>query len=177
MGERMLVAGVGNIFRSDDGFGCAVAAELLRRDLPPGVDVVDYGIRGLHLAFDVDDGVGALVVVDTVPDTGGPVGSLVVLEVEADQALGGGPASIDAHAMDPGSVFAALRSTVGSLPPTYVVGCRPADLGDGIGLSEPVAAAVGPAADRVVDLVARLDPRAAISSRRTHVANQSEGHP
>lgn len=160
---RTLVAGVGNVFRSDDGFGCAVAGELLRGPVPPGVEVVDYGIRGLHLAFDVDDRVEALVVVDTVPETGGPPGSLAVLEIDR-HPVAGPPVdpraldrrAIDPHAMDPGSVLGTLVSIAGRLPPTWVVGCRPADLTDGMGLSDTVAAAVPVAAAKVLELVRRL---------------------
>jgi hydrogenase maturation protease len=149
MAERVLVAGVGNIFRSDDGFGPAVAAALAARPLPAGARVVDYGIRGVHLAFDLVDGVDTLILVDTVPDAGGP-GSVAVIEVERGSL---GTATFDAHDLDPGSVLRAVGTLGQDLPRTLVVGCQPIELGDGIGLSEPVAAAVGVAADKVVQLL------------------------
>ena len=49
----MLIAGVGNIFLGDDGFGVEVASRLAAADLPDWVQVVDYGIRGMHLAYDL----------------------------------------------------------------------------------------------------------------------------
>jgi hydrogenase maturation protease len=148
---RVLVAGVGNIFLGDDGFGPEAARRLAGRTLPEGVRVVDYGIRGMHLAYDLLDGYDALVIVDAV-SRGGEPGDVVVLEVGEDD-LGSG--DFDAHGMEPTAMLASLGSLGGSLPRTYVVGCEPADVGEGIGLTEPVAAAV----DRAVELVAGLVAR------------------
>jgi len=150
MAERVLVAGVGNIFRSDDGFGPAVAAALLARPLPEGVRVVDYGIRGVHLAFDLADGVDTLILVDTVPDAGGGPGSVAVIETEPGSL---GTVTFDAHDLDPGSVLRSLGTLGQDLPRTLIVGCQPAELGDGIGLSESVEAAVRVAVDKVVQLL------------------------
>jgi hydrogenase maturation protease len=148
---RVLVAGVGNIFLGDDGFGPEAARRLAGRPLPAGVRVVDYGIRGMHLAYDLLDGYDALVIVDAV-SRGGEPGDVVVLEV-GEEDLGSG--DFDAHGMEPTAMLASLGSLGGSLPRTYVVGCEPADVGEGIGLTEPVAAAV----DRAVELVAGLVAR------------------
>ena len=137
----VLVAGVGNVFLSDDGFGCEVVRRLAAEVLPPDVDVVDYGIRGVHLAFDLLDGRDALVLVDALPGDG-PPGELVVLEVGADDLP---EAELDAHGAAPAAVLANLARLGGRLPPTYVVGCRPADLSEGLGLSPQVEAAVAPA--------------------------------
>jgi hydrogenase maturation protease len=145
MSGRVLVAGIGNLFLSDDAFGCEVARRLASTPLPDGVRVVDYGIRGMHLAYDLLDGYDALVVVDVVPGTGSP-GDLSVLEVGPDD-LGSG--EFDAHGMAPVAVLASLGQLGGTLPPTFVVGCQPADLGEGMGLTPAVASAV----DRAVDLV------------------------
>jgi hydrogenase maturation protease len=149
----VLVAGIGNLFLGDDGFGPEVARRLAAADsgdpVPDGVRVVDYGIRGMHLAYDLLDGVGALVLVDALPGDA-PPGTLTVLEVGPDD-LGDG--EFDAHGMDPVAVLASLEAMGGRLPPTYVVGCRPADLSEGIGLSEPVAQAVGEAVVTVRRLV------------------------
>jgi hydrogenase maturation protease len=154
----VLVAGIGNLFLGDDGFGPEVARRIAAGDsgepVPDGVRVVDYGIRGMHLAYDLLDGVGALVLVDALPGEG-PAGTLTVLEVGPDD-LGDG--EFDAHGMDPVAVLASLEAMGGRLPPTYVVGCRPADLTEGIGLSEPVAQAVGEAVvtvRRLVDEIVR----------------------
>jgi hydrogenase maturation protease len=154
----VLVAGIGNLFLGDDGFGPEVARRLAAGGsgdpVPDAVRVVDYGIRGMHLAYDLLDGVGALVLVDALPGDG-PAGTLTVLEVGPDD-LGDG--EFDAHGMDPVAVLANLEAMGGRLPPTYVVGCRPADLSEGIGLSEPVAQAVGEAVvtvRRLVDEIVR----------------------
>jgi hydrogenase maturation protease len=150
----VLVAGIGNIFLRDDGFGPEVARRMLASDrdgaaLPDGVRVVDYGIRGMHLAYDLLDGVDALVLVDAVPGDG-PAGSVSVLEVGPDDL---GEGDFDAHGMDPVAVLASLSSLGGELPPTYVVGCQPADVSEGIGLSTPVAAAIEEAVATVRNVI------------------------
>ncbi|WP_311764320.1 hydrogenase maturation protease [Arthrobacter ipis] len=157
-GERtggVLVAGVGNLFLHDDGFGPEVARHLAdhpQQPLAPGVRVVDYGIRGMHLAYDLLAGVDTLVLVDTVPADGNSApGSIRVLRVSATDL--DGRAMLDPHGMDPAAVLGRLRSMGGSLPATYVVGCVPADLSEGIGLSAAVAAAVPKAAAAVGSLL------------------------
>jgi hydrogenase maturation protease len=146
---RVLVAGVGNLFLGDDGFGPEAARRLAAAPLPDGVQVVDYGIRGMHLAYDLLAGYDTLVIVDAVPRGGAP-GDVVVLEVGAEDL---GEGDFDAHGMEPTAMLASLGSLGGRLPPrTYVVGCEPLDTDEGIGLSAPVAAAV----DRAVELVERL---------------------
>ncbi len=156
--SAVLIAGVGNIFRSDDGFGSAVVDHLLRRDLPDGVGVVDYGIRGVHLAFDLSDAVETLILVDTVPDAGGP-GSVVVQEVDP------GPVrhapTFDAHADGPEQPCCTSVAALGdALPRTLVVGCQPVTLDDGIGVAgrSPPAVPVAAAA-RLAASSLRADPR------------------
>lgn len=135
----MLVAGIGNLFLGDDGFGPEVVRRLVKEcDLPQSVRVVDYGIRGMHLAYDLLDGYDALVIVDAMPGDGAP-GDVTVLEVGEDD-LGAG--DFDPHGMAPVAVLGSLRQLGGALPPTYVVGCRPQDINEGIGLSPTVQAAV-----------------------------------
>jgi hydrogenase maturation protease len=135
----VLVAGIGNIFLSDDGFGPEVVRRLAAADdLPPGVKVVDYGIRGMHLAYDLLDGYDALIVVDALP-TDRPAGEIVVLEV-GENDLGAG--DFDPHGMAPVAVLAGVGQLGGRLPPTYVVGCRPVTVEDGMGLTAPIDAAV-----------------------------------
>ncbi len=150
--RRILVAGVGNLFRSDDGFGPEVARRLAGAPVPAGVRVVDYGIRGMHLAFDLLDGWDVLIVVDTVPPRGEP-GTLHVLEVGEGDLAGG---AFDAHGMDPASVLASLGPLGATLPATFVVGCEPMSVADGIGLSKPVTAALEPAARQVLELAREL---------------------
>jgi hydrogenase maturation protease len=135
---RVLVAGIGNIFLADDGFGSEVARRLAGQPQPDGVRVVDYGIRGMHLAYDLLEGYDALVIVDAMPGDG-QAGDITVLEVGAHD-LGSGP--LDAHGMDPVAVLANLGSLGGELPRTLVVGCQPLDVEEGMGLTPPVTAAV-----------------------------------
>ena len=106
---------------------------------------MDYGIRGMHLAYDLLDGYDALVLVDALPGDGEP-GDITVLQVGEDD-LGAG--DFDPHGMDPVAVLASLADLGGRLPPTYVVGCRPADTEEGIGLSAPVEAAIPAAMETV----------------------------
>lgn len=150
----ILVAGVGNIFLSDDGFGPEVVRHLAgeAQPLPVQARLVDYGIRGMHLAYDLLEGYEALVIVDARPGPGAP-GELVVLEIGPDDVPGG---EFDAHGMDPMAVLAALPDLGGQLPPTYLVGCRPEELTDGIGLTTAVQDAVPAAAATVRRLVQQL---------------------
>jgi hydrogenase maturation protease len=147
----ILVAGIGNIFFSDDGFG----PEVVRRlgpDPSGAVRVVDYGIRGMHLAYDLLDHDGPLVIVDAVPGPAEP-GTIRVLQVGPED-LGSG--EFDAHGMNPVAVLANLDVLGGTLPPTYVVGCVPVTVDEGIGLSDVVSAAVDDGVAAVRRLVTDL---------------------
>jgi hydrogenase maturation protease len=149
---QVLVAGVGNIFLGDDGFGPEAARRLGTEPLPDGVRVVDYGIRGMHLAYDLLDGVDRLILLDALPRGGRP-GDVVLLEVgpeNVERLVGVG--EMDAHGMAPAAVLASLDRLGGQLPPTVVVGCEPLDVDEGMGLTPPVAAAV----DVAVRAVRRL---------------------
>jgi hydrogenase maturation protease len=149
--RRVLVAGIGNVFRTDDGFGSEVARQLAALPWPDGVRVVDYGIRGMHLAYDLLDPWDVLILVDALPGTGA-VGTVVVLEIGTEDVGRGGP--VDAHGMDPATVLANLAALGGRLPPsTLLVGCRVAETGEGMGLTPPVAAAVDGAVRAVHRLV------------------------
>lgn len=161
---QVLVAGVGNIFLGDDGFGSEVARRLAQRPLPDRVRVVDYGIGGIHLAYDLLAGVDLLVVIDALP-RGVEPGTVSLVEVVTDDDLAGG--TVDSHAMDPATVFASLRSLGGTVPPTVIVGCEPADTGERIGLSPPVAAAVDPTIEQILTLLdERVDERPAAAAER-----------
>ncbi len=153
---KILVAGIGNVFLGDDGFGVAVADRLWRRELPPGVEVVDFGIRGMDLAFAMQEGYDAVVLLDATP-RGEPPGTLYVIEVDRDDEEV--DVAVDAHGMDPIQVLALVRTFGGSPPPTYVVGCEPAtrmsveDENVVAQLSEPVLAAIDPAVKLVESLL------------------------
>jgi hydrogenase maturation protease len=159
---RVLVAGVGNVFLSDDGFGVEVARRLAARELPPGVEVADVGIRGMHLAYRLLDGYRALVLVDTVR-RGDPPGTLSLLEHDLDSAPAEPDvAAFDAHGMDPGALLDMLDGLargIGVQRPVgrvLVVGCEPGSVEEGIGLTDDVAAVVDRATQAVVDLVGDL---------------------
>jgi len=168
---RVLVAGIGNIFLGDDAFGVEVVGRLRDAVLPPGVDVSDYGIRGMHLAYDLLDGRhDVLVLVDALP-LDEPPGTLAVLQVDLDDpgwtlrpadALEA-PAA-DGHGMDPESVLRLLRSLGGSVGRVLVVGCQPAVLDERMGLSAPVAAAVDEAVRTVIGIVREQAARLADAS-------------
>jgi hydrogenase maturation protease len=157
--SRILVAGIGNIFLGDDGFGSEVIRHVPDRLGAPRVQVVDYGIRGMHLAYDLLDGCEALVLVDAVPNQGAP-GTLHVFE--ADHESLAATAGLDAHAMDPGAVFASLNALGGTPPHTVVIGCEVDSIEEAIGLSDVVAAAVPAAVQAVQDVVADLVARASV---------------
>jgi hydrogenase maturation protease len=153
----VLVAGIGNIFLSDDGFGVEVARRLAAEPMPLGVRVVDYGIRGVHLAYELLDGYDGLVLVDAVP-MGEEPGTVAVIKPSLPARPGDdgeGPV-VDAHNMSPDVVLATLSRLGGSIEHVYVVGCQPASLDEGMGLSAPVAEAVGTAVDLCRQLVADI---------------------
>jgi hydrogenase maturation protease len=139
--KRVLVAGVGNIFFGDDGFGVEVSRRLSQRALPDGVKVRDFGIRGLDLTYALLEGWDAAILVDALPRGGDP-GTLYVLDPEA----GAAPPVLDPHAMHPARVLAMARE-LGTTPPILrVVGCEPGVAEEmQVGLSPVVAAAVDPA--------------------------------
>jgi hydrogenase maturation protease len=140
---RILVAGIGNVFLGDDGFGVALADRLARRMLPAGVDVVDYGIRGMDLAYALHDGWHAVLLLDATPRGQAP-GTLYVIEPDTDD----GEVGFDAHGMDPLKVLALARALGGPLPRILVVGCEPRTVMTGeeedvvAEISEPVRAAL-----------------------------------
>ncbi|MHB1433303.1 MAG: hydrogenase maturation protease, partial [Streptosporangiaceae bacterium] len=100
MTERVLVAGIGNIFLSDGGFGVEVARRLAELDLPDWVRVGDYGISGMHLAYDLAEGYGTAILIDATP-RGGTPGTVYVLEPEAPAAAAPGRSDADADAAGP----------------------------------------------------------------------------
>ncbi|OBA91540.1 peptidase M52 [Mycobacteriaceae bacterium 1482268.1] len=119
----------------------------------PHVRVVDYGIRGMHLAYDLLDGCDALVLIDALPNQGAP-GALHVFE--ADHETLSQRVGLDAHAMDPAAVFASLAALGGTPPHTVVIGCEVDDVDERMGLTDTVAAAVPGAVAAIEDVVATL---------------------
>ena len=153
MQARILVAGIGNIFLGDDGFGSEVVRNTELPQDDPNVRVLDYGIRGMHLAYDLLEEWDTLVLVDAIPSRGEP-GTLHVFQ--ADHESGAETPGLDAHGMDPAAVFASLRALGGEPPYTVVVGCEAGGVEEGMGLTEPVAKAVPRAARAVEEIVAAL---------------------
>jgi len=162
MTGTLLIAGVGNIFLGDDGFGVEVASRLASAQLPDWARVADYGIKGMHLAHDLAGGYDSAILIDATPRGGAP-GTLYVIEPDLHSAateLAGGDAGsglnamFNAHGMQPDVVLGMLGMLGAQTRQLLVVGCEPASVDYGIGLSEPVAAAVDEAVRIVLDLVA-----------------------
>ncbi|WAC89881.1 hydrogenase maturation protease [Mycobacterium sp. Aquia_213] len=153
MTARILVAGIGNIFLGDDGFGSEVVRHAGLPQDNPGVRVTDYGIAGMHLAYDLLEDWDTLVLVDAVPSRGRP-GTLHVFQ--ADHDYGCATVGFDGHSMDPAAVFASLRALGGNPPYTVVVGCEAGSVEEGIGLTDPVARAVPRAVHAIGEIVAAL---------------------
>jgi hydrogenase maturation protease len=151
---RVLVAGIGNVFLGDDGFGVALARRL--GDLGDGVDVVDYGIRGMDLAYALSE-YDAAVLLDATPRGGAP-GTLYVIEPDLE-ALDVAP---EAHGMDPVKVLALARALGGLPPRVLVLGCEPLTRFDEsseeivASLSEPVEAALNGAERLLGELLEEL---------------------
>lgn len=150
MNDQVLVAGIGNMFLGDDGFGPEVVRLMSTRRAPKHARIVDFGIRGLHLAYELLDGYESLILVDALPADDVP-GEIRVLEVGREHLEA--PGGIDAHSMNPTAVLAHVVALGGDLPRTYVVGCTPKSTEESIGLSGPVAAALEPAAATITSLL------------------------
>jgi hydrogenase maturation protease len=158
---RILVAGIGNIFLGDDGFGSEVVRHVPVPQNTAEVRVVDYGIGGMHLAYDLLEHWDALVLVDAIPSRGSP-GTLHVFEADHDARADS--AGLDAHSMDPAAVFASLAALGGQPPYTVVIGCEAESVDEGIGLTDAVADAVPPAISTVAEVVEGLRSRSPVAS-------------
>jgi hydrogenase maturation protease len=146
-GTRIFVVGVGNIFLGDDAFGVEVATRMRRRPVPEGVRVDEYGIRGVHLAYELLEGAYDLVILVDTLDLGDEPGTITVFEPELGDDKDVAP---DAHDLEPAAVMGLLSGLGGSVGRMLVVGCQPSVMDERMGLSAPVEAAVDEAI-RVVD--------------------------
>ena len=117
---RVLVAGIGNVFLGDDGFGVALANRLAAGEVPAGVEVADFGIRGMDLAWAIQDGYDAVVLLDATP-RGEVPGTLYLIEPQVEA----GAHPIEGHGMDPVTVLSLVHALGGTPPRTLVVGCEP----------------------------------------------------
>ena len=157
--KRILVAGIGNLFLGDDGFGVEVVRRLAGRELPEDVEVADFGIRGMDLIYALQDDYEVVIFVDAAP-RGEEPGTVYLLEPEIEED---GEVVLDTHGMDPVKVIK-LSRTLGARPGrTLVVGCEPEVVIGGddyeemlMELSEPVRAAVEEAAKLVESLVGHI---------------------
>ncbi len=158
MSRGVLVAGIGNIFQTDDAFGVEVARRLTTRRLPPGARVKDFGIRGVHLAYELLEGYHGLVLIDAVP-MGEPAGTLAVIAPEMRPESGTGDDMapvVDAHTMNPEVVLRTLARLGGSVERIFVLGCQPASLQEGMGLTPAVATAIDEAVEMCCQLVSEI---------------------
>jgi hydrogenase maturation protease len=158
--KRVLVAGVGNVFLGDDGFGVEVVRRLAERELPDGVEVVDFGIRGMDLAYALQDDYELVIFVDALP-RGEEPGTVYLIEPEIEED---GEVALDTHGMDPVKVIKLSRALGARPTRTLVVGCEPQVVVSGeayddmlMELSEPVRAAVGEAVMLVESLVEEIN--------------------
>jgi hydrogenase maturation protease len=156
--KQILVAGIGNAWMRDDGFGGEVAKLLSDRELPDGVSVVDFGSGGLDLAYEVMRGYDALILID-VSRQGGPAGTLYVMEADPDDVDGKieDGQMLDPHGMDPETVLRFVKYVGGWPGRVFVVACEPEIIEDvGFGLSDAVSGSLARAADVVLETVAEL---------------------
>ncbi len=158
--KRVLVAGIGNVFLGDDGFGVEVVHRLAGRELPEGVEVVDFGIRGMDLVYALHEDYEAVIFVDATP-RGEEPGTVYLLEPEIEED---GEVVLDTHGMDPVKVIKFARALGARPARTLVVGCEPQVVVSGedydemlMELSEPVRAAVEEAVKLVESLVEETD--------------------
>jgi hydrogenase maturation protease len=160
MANKILIAGIGNIFLGDDAFGVEVAQRLQKRSLPEGVQAVDFGIRGFDLAFALMDRWDAVILVDAM-GRGGEAGSVYTVVPDPESydpqfSQAQPEPSVDAHGMHPLNVLRMVRQMGAFPPPTLLVACEPRDLGGDeghMGLSPQVNAAVGVAIEMIEEML------------------------
>ena len=161
--KRILVAGIGNAWLKDDGFGSAVAERLSKRELPTEAAVFDFGTGGLDLAYEVMRGYDGLILID-VSRQGGDPGTLYVMEADEDEVEAGleDGQVINPHAMDPQTVLRFVKS-LGAWPgKVVVIACEPTVVEEmGMGLSPAVEVAVEGAIDLVLRTIEELRSDAA----------------
>jgi hydrogenase maturation protease len=155
---RVLVAGIGNIFLGDDGFGVEVIRRLSAREFPAGVRVADFGIRGFDLAYALQDGYETTILVDAYPHGRTP-GTVSLVEPDLSKLEQPQQGMVDTHGMNPLNVLRMATAMNGGLKKILLVGCEPETFGpeEGhMGLSEPVEAAVDEAVRLVASVVEKI---------------------
>jgi hydrogenase maturation protease len=159
--RRVIVAGMGNVLRRDDGFGVQVARHLATsHTLPAQVRVIEVGIGGIHLVHELMARYDLLIIVDAVDRASAP-GTVHVLQADVDDLGTWSPEArgdflADMHYATPSKALVLARA-LGVLPPrVFIVGCQPENADElGIGLSAPVARSVHETVHTVQRLVAR----------------------
>jgi hydrogenase maturation protease len=160
MRPSILVAGIGNIFLGDDGFGVEVAQRLARKSLPENVRVIDFGIRSFDLTMALLEDLDLVILADAAPRGGSP-GTIYVIEPDpatSNAAVEQSP-TLDPHSLDPVKVLQLVKSMGGQPTRVLVVGCEPENvIGDDDwdvtpGLSQPVARAVDEAVAVIESLI------------------------
>jgi hydrogenase maturation protease len=160
--STILIAGMGNVLRRDDGFGVEVARRLTGSEgLPQGTRVIEVGIGGIHLVQELMAGYELLVIIDAV-ERGSAPGTVHVLEAEVP-ALEEWPELkrqdflADMHYTTPSQAMILARALNVLPPKVYIVGCQPVEVDDlGIGLSEVVEGALAEAVRRIEQLAQRF---------------------
>ena len=153
MTGRTMVAGVGNVFLRDDAFGVEVVRLLAEQPQPEGVEIRDFGIRGIHLVYELLNGCDLFILVDAAARGEAP-GTVTVLEVELPTVDKMDRPVMDAHSMNPDAIFALLASLGGRPGRSLVVACEPAEIDAGMGLSDPVLQALPHAVRAVQEILA-----------------------
>ncbi|MGH8890862.1 MAG: hydrogenase maturation protease [Acidothermaceae bacterium] len=179
--RRVLVAGIGNVFFGDDAFGVEVVGRIDRETLPTDVDVTEYGIRGVHLAYELLKGNHhTLILVDAMPLDEAP-GTVAVLEIgerapsQHDAVADVEAPGVDAHTMTPDSVLRVLETLGGHVDHIFVVGCQPQVFDQGMQLSAPVRRAVDEATSIVVRLATEMAETAEMAENpRNGNANRAQ---
>jgi hydrogenase maturation protease len=177
--NEVLVAGIGNIFKGDDAFGVEVARRLAQKNLPAGVKVVDFGIRGIDLTYALLDGYRAAVLVDAVK-RGGEPGSVYVIEPDwpSDGEADPDDMLITPHDLDPAKVLRLVKALDGRCERLLLVGCEPETFGSedegAMGLSPTVAAAVDEAVRTIEALIGELLPPGSVGTP-SHESHRNAG--
>lgn len=165
--KQVLIAGIGNAWQRDDGFGSEVARRLEGRELPDGIAVIDFGTGGLDLAYQVMYGYDGLLMID-VSRQGGSPGTLYVMEVDEDEVPGGSVEDgevLNPHAMDPETVLRFIKITGGWPGKVVIVACEPETVEEmGVGLTPVVEEAVERAVELVLETAKELLTDAAYAS-------------
>jgi hydrogenase maturation protease len=145
MNQKLLVAGIGNLFFGDDGFGIEVVRRLRQRNWPASICIDDFGIRGFDLALALTSGWESAILIDSALHGRAP-GALSWIKPDWPSA-NANVSSFNAHTLHPAAVFSLVQHLGGTTTEVIILGCEPAQTGeaDGIGLSAAVENAVNPA--------------------------------